>query len=96
MRRADAGVHHDHQPAALRAGRGVLAGDAGLQPQRLGADRDGFVGDGRRVFRAAEDVDDVDALGDVDERRIRLLAENLGLARVDGNDAIAGAAGASA
>ena len=44
---------------------------------------------GRRVLRAPEDVDDVDALGHVDERRIRSLAEDLGFARVDGDDAVA-------
>ena len=60
MRRADARIHHDRQAAGFRARGGVFVDDAGLQPQRLRADRHRFVGNRRRVLGAAEDVDDVD------------------------------------
>src|SRR5207253_1974361 len=66
VRRADALVHHHDQAAFLRARSRLFADDAGLQPERFRADRHRLVGDARRVFRAAKDIDDLDALRDVD------------------------------
>ena len=55
----------------------------------FGADRDGLLGDAGQRIRRAEDVDDVDGHGHVGEALEALLAEDLGLARVDGDDAVA-------
>ena len=55
---------------AGRAGdfAGARADDAELEPHGFGADSDGRVDDGRNFFGAAEDVDDVDGLGDASRR----------------------------
>jgi hypothetical protein len=47
----------------------------------MSADPDSLLGDAKRSFRIAEDVDDVDGLLDVGKRGMNLLAEDL-LARL--------------
>jgi hypothetical protein len=63
--------------------------DAELEPDSFGMDGDGGVDDGRDLFGAAEDVDDVDGAGDVFEAGIGFLAEHFPFVGIDGNDAIA-------
>jgi hypothetical protein len=87
----DAGVRYPISPPPA-LGRGVLAGDAGLQPPSAFAP---IVTASSAIagvsFGAAKHVDDIDRLGDVDQGRIRSLPEDVGLFRVDGNDVVAGA-----
>ena len=76
------------------AGGGGFFGGGGvfyaeLEPEDFGIDGDGRAGDGRHVFGAAEDVDDVDGFGNVFETRVRFLAEDFGFVGIDGNDAVA-------
>jgi hypothetical protein len=73
--------------ASFFGGGGV--GDVLLEPENFGADGDGGIGDGRNVFRTAEDVDDVDGFGDIFEARVGFDAENLGFVGIDGNDFVA-------
>src|SRR5690606_25614803 len=78
----DAAVHDDVEARVLRDLRRLLVPRAELQPQRLRAHRDGLAGDARQILVAAEDIDDVGHDGQVGERGIRLLAEDLVGARV--------------
>jgi hypothetical protein len=86
----EAGIFDDSEAggASLFGGGGVC--DALLKPENLGADGDGGIGDGRDVFRAAEDVDDVHWLGDVFEARVGLDAKHFGLVGIHGDDSVAG------
>jgi len=59
-----------------------------LEPEDLGLDSDGGVGDGRHVFGAAEDVHDVDGFGDVFETGVGFFAEDFGFVGIDGDDAV--------
>lgn len=68
---------------------GARADDAELEPDRFGADGDGGVDDGRHFFGAAEDVDDVDGLGNVFQTRVGFRAEHFPFVGIDGNDAVA-------
>ena len=52
-----------------------------LQPQRLRADLDRFVGNRRRVFRPPEHVDDVDRLGDVRRARRTRCSPRISVSR---------------
>ena len=70
-------------------GRGWVR-DSLLEPEDPGADGDGGIGDGRDLFRTAEHVDDINAIGDVFEARVGFFAENFGFVGVDGDDAVAG------
>jgi hypothetical protein len=62
---------------------------AELEPEDFGFDGDGGVGDGRHVFGATEDVDDVDGFGDVFEARVGFFAQYFGFVGIDGDDAVA-------
>jgi hypothetical protein len=64
--------------------------DAELEPNDFGADSDGGFDNRWNVFGAAENVDEVDGLGDVFEAGIGFLAEHFPFIGVDGNDAISG------
>jgi hypothetical protein len=62
---------------------------AELEPKDFGFDGDGGIGYRRNIFGAAEDVNDVDRIGDVFEAGIGFFAEDFGFVGIDGNDAIA-------
>ncbi len=62
--------------AGFFSGFGVF--NTQLQPEGFGADGNGGIGDGKSLFGAAEDVDDVDGFGDVFEASIGFLAEDFG------------------
>jgi hypothetical protein len=85
----EAGVldNGDAGGAGFFGGCGVFY--AQLEPQDFGFDGDGRVGDGRHIFGAAEDVDDVDGFGDVFESRVGFFAQDFRFVGVDGGDAIA-------
>lgn len=68
-----------------------FVGDALLEPEGFGFDGDGGIGDGGNVFGAAEDVDNVDGMGDVLEAGVGYLAKYFGFVGIDGDDAKAGA-----
>ena len=70
---------------------GGIVGDPLLKPERFGVDGDGGIADGRNVFGAAEDIDDVDGAGGVFQAGIRFFAEDFGFVGVDGDDFVAGA-----
>lgn len=85
----EAGIFDDGETcgASFFGGGGVR--DVLLEPEDFGTDGDGGIGDGRDVFRAAEDVDDVDGFGNVFEAGIGLAAEDFGFVGIHGNDFIA-------
>src|SRR5207302_4061773 len=62
-----------------------------LKPERFRPNLDRFISNRRCVFRSPEDVDDVDVFGNVEERRVRLLAQHFLFARVYRDNMIAGA-----
>ena len=68
------------RPALGRSFGGRVVAQPELEPQRLGAARDRLLGDRRQVVGAAERVDDVGRFGQVGERGVHLLAEDLGRA----------------
>ena len=72
-------------------GGGFGVGNSLLQPEGFGVDGDGGVGYGRDIFRAAEDVDNVDGERDVFEAGVGFFAEDFGFVGIDGDDFIAGA-----
>ena len=87
-----AAVHDDldaRPPRRLRRRRVVA--DAELHPHHLGADRDRVIDDRADLVRRAEDVDQIDRLGDVAQRGVDGLAEQrlAGEAGVDRDDAVA-------
>ena len=65
-------------------------GDLLLEPESFGLNGDGGIGDGRDVFGAAEDIDDVDGFGNVFDAGIGFLTEDFGFVGVDGDDFVAG------
>ena len=80
----------DHVEAGAGGERGSgLVPDADLLPQALRADRDGLLGDRHDVLAPAEHVDDVDSDLDRRQRRVAPLAEDLVVARIDGDDPVA-------
>jgi hypothetical protein len=85
----EAGVFDDGETcgASLFGGGGVR--DVLLEPENLGADGDGGIGDGRDFFGAAEDIDDVDGFGNVLKASVGLDAEDLGLVGIHGNNFVA-------
>jgi hypothetical protein len=85
----EAGVlnHEEAGGVGFRGGFGV--GNSLLEPESFSVDGDGRVGYGRDVFRAAEDVDDVDGEWNVFEAGIGFFAENFGFVGIDGNDLVA-------
>jgi hypothetical protein len=68
---------------------GLRADDAQLEPDGFGADGDGGVDDGRNFLGAAEDVDNIDGLGNVLQARTGFRAEHFPFVGIDGNDAVA-------
>jgi hypothetical protein len=86
----EAGVfdHGEARGAGFFGGGGVLYSE--LEPEGFGFDGDGRVGDGRHIFGAAEDVDDVYGFRDVFETGVRFFAEYFGFVGIDRDDAVAG------
>src|SRR5690348_3110448 len=84
-------IHHHLEPSLFGLARRRVVAHAELHPDHLGAFGDRFVGYGGYFLAAPEDVDHVDRLGNLGERVVDLLAEDLGHAgtRIDGYDAIA-------
>jgi len=85
----EAGVFDDGEasgPGFFGAGE---VRNALLEPEDFCVDGDGGIGDGRDFFGAAEDVDDVDGLGDVFEAGVGFLAEDFGFVGIDGDDFVA-------
>jgi len=66
----EAGILNDEEAG----GTGFFSGDRMrnflLKPEGFGIDNDGRIGDGRYILGAAEDVDDIDAFGDVFEASV--------------------------
>src|SRR5690348_7071991 len=85
----DAAIHNRFQSARTCLGQRGLVPNAELLPEHLGAYGNGILGDRHHVLRLAEHVDDVDLLRHVAQRRIALLAQDLPVARVHRDDAIA-------
>jgi hypothetical protein len=85
----EAGILNDCEAdgAGLFGGGGVFYAE--LEPKNFGFDGDSGVCDGRHVFGAAEDVDDVDGFGDVFEARVGFCPEGFGFVGIDGDDPIA-------
>ncbi len=86
----NAAVHDDRQPRRARPGGRFLVDDAFLHPDGARAGPDGRLDDLRHVLGAAEDVHDIHFFGHGVKRWVRLLAQDLGLLRVDRNDPVAG------
>jgi hypothetical protein len=86
----EAGVFDDEKTSGSGfLGRGWVR-DSLLEPEDSGADGDGGIGDGKDLFGTAEDVDDIDAIGNVFEACVGFFAENFGFVGVNGDDAVAG------
>ena len=85
----DAAIHDDGEAARLGDARAFLVDHRELAPEAPGADRHRLRGDRGQRVRRAKDVDDVHGTGHVDEALEALLAEDLRLARVHRNDAVA-------
>jgi len=83
-----AAVHHHLKAGGLGARRRRVVAYADLHPQHLGADGDGVIGERSGGLGIAEDVDHVDALGNVLQVTVDGLAENrlANRARVDRDD----------
>ena len=81
----------DEEAGGVGFGGGFGVGNSLLQPEGFGVDGDGGVGYGRDIFRAAEDVDNVDGERDVFEAGVGFFAEDFGFVGIDGDDFIAGA-----
>ena len=89
MRDSQTVVHHDAETGTASPLGCLFVLDTELQPERPSTDARSLVGNLRRVLRTAKHVDDVDLFGNLEQRRIRFLSENLGLVRVDWNHAVA-------
>ena len=86
----DAAIHHDVESGRARDPRGLLAPDAELHPQHLGALGDGRAREVRHLLGLAEAIDDVDVAGrNRGHGGIRALAQDLGRIRIDRDDAVA-------
>jgi hypothetical protein len=85
----EAGIFDDGETGGASFFSGGGVGDVLLEPENFGADGDGGIGDGRDLFGAAEDVDDVDGFGNIFEARVGFDAEDFGFVGIDGNDFVA-------
>ena len=86
----EAGVFDDEEAGGTGFFGGGGVGDSLLEPEDSGADSDGGIGDGRDFIGAAEDVDDVNRIGDVFEAGIGFFAQDFGFVGIDRDDAVAG------
>src|SRR5215472_17686643 len=81
---------HDHRHAAVLGDlRAFLVDHAELAPEGAGVDRHGLPGDPRQRVRRAEDVHDVHRHGYVEQARVARLSEDLRLAGIHRNHAVA-------
>ena len=86
----EAGVFDDEEARGSGFFGGGWVSNSLLEPEDFGADGDRGIRHGRNFFWAAEDVDNIDAIGDVFEAGIGFLAKDFGLVGVNGDDAVAG------
>src|SRR4249920_1652054 len=84
----DAPVHDDGQSAGLGNPPAFFVDHRELAPETPGADSDGLPGDAGQRVRRTEHVDDVDRNRYVCQALEALLAEDLRLPGVDGDDAV--------
>src|SRR5262249_52432269 len=82
-------VHHNFETGLPCLFRRTLVDDADLHPDDLRADRYRFLDDRGDVVRLAKNVDDVDLSRDFPQGRVALLAEDLGVGRIDWDHAVA-------
>src|SRR5436309_1636314 len=76
---------HNHEEAGFPgAAGGIIINDPELEPYGPGPGGYGIVDHTGHVFGAAEDIDHLVRLGQVQEAAIRALAKDLDLVRVDG------------
>jgi len=85
----DAGVFYREESGSPCGFAGGGIDDTELKPDGFGANGDRGVDDLENFFAAAENVHDVDGIGDVFEARIGFLAEHFPFVGIDGNDAVA-------
>ena len=87
----DATVHHRVHAGTARQRVGLGIGHADLLPQAARADLHRLARDRQHVLGAPEDVDHVDALGDLRQRSVHGLAQDrlAGIARVHRDHAVA-------
>lgn len=90
----DAAILHYCQAGLLRFLGGFVVADAELEPEDFGADFNGLGGDGWDIFRAAEDIDDLDLFSGgfcFGKGGVDVLAEDglPGIVWVDGDDVVA-------
>ena len=83
-----AAVHGDEEPGGPGARGGGVVDHAELEPDRLRADGDRLVHVAAGVLGAAEDVDDVDRLRHLAQRRVARPPEHLAGVRVDRHDVV--------
>src|SRR6185312_6265615 len=80
----NATVHHHEQAGVARLLRGGLVDHALLHPNRLRAGLNRRLYDFGNKFTAAEDVHDIDRLGNILQAAIRRFAEHFALIRIYG------------
>jgi hypothetical protein len=85
----EAGVLDDEEAGGVCLGGSFGVRNSQLEPKRFGMDGDGGIGDGGDVFRAAEDVDNVDWKWDVFEAGVGVFAQDFGLVGIDWDDFVA-------
>jgi len=85
----DAGVFYREESGGASGFAGGGVDDTELKPDGFGVNCDRGVDDRVNFFAAAENVDDVDGIGDVFEARIAFLTEHFPFVGIDGNDAVA-------
>ncbi len=82
-----AGIFDGNEAGGPGLFRRRLVDDSLLEPQDFGVDSDGGIGNRGNVFRAAEDVDDIDLFRDVFEAFVGFLAEDFRFVWINGDDA---------
>ena len=78
-----AAIHDDEQSGFVGALRRRIVDHAFLQPDRFHAQRDCFVNGLARFTRATKDVNQIDLVRNIRERRISLLAKDFCLVWID-------------
>ena len=85
-----AGIFYDGQACGAGFPGGGGVGDTELEPENFCAYGDGGIGYRGNIFGAAENVNDVNSLGDVFEARVAFCAKDFGFVGIHGDDAVAG------
>ena len=86
---ADAMVLDEGQATRFGNAGCFLRRDPKLEPENLGADLYGLVGDIGAILGWPEHIDDVHRLGDFQQRGVALFAEDRIVVGIDGDDSIA-------